>query len=59
MKECHPMRIRLVFEPNRFASEQLIKVYEKLQPLKSSVTTEQSKSTVTENKPAAAKGVAL
>lgn len=35
MTEYQHRRIRLVFEPNRFASEQLIKVYEQLTPIES------------------------
>ena len=41
MKAYHPLSIRLAFEPSRFATEQLVKAYELLQPIKSRVTTSQ------------------
>jgi hypothetical protein len=34
MKKRRKKRIRLAFEPNRFATEQLIKIYEELKPFK-------------------------
>ncbi len=33
-----PWRIRVAFEPNRFSSEQLVKVYEQLKPTDSRAT---------------------
>lgn len=35
MKERHRRRIRRAFEPNRFAAEQLVKIYEELKPVES------------------------
>lgn len=38
MTERHCRHIRLAFEPNRLAAEQLVKVYEGLKPLESRTT---------------------
>jgi hypothetical protein len=35
MSERERGRLRLAFEPNRFAAEQLAKVYEQVQPMES------------------------
>jgi hypothetical protein len=35
MSERERRRVRLAFEPNRFAAEQLAKVYEQLKPMES------------------------
>ena len=54
MTERHrPWRIRLAFEPNRFSSEQLIKVYEQLKPTDSRAT-----ATASLGKPAKRRGSA-
>jgi hypothetical protein len=55
MKERLRRRIRLAYEPNRFATEQLIKVYEVLQPLVSRTTTAPSSSNPDRSKRSAAK----
>jgi hypothetical protein len=44
MKDRLRRRIRLAFEPNRFATEQLIKVYDLLKPLVSRTTAKPSSS---------------
>jgi hypothetical protein len=42
MKKRHQRCIRRAFEPNRFASEQLTKVYEELKPLEFRTTAASS-----------------
>jgi hypothetical protein len=44
MTERHRRPIRLAFEPNRFAAEQLVKAYEELKPLESRTTAMPSAS---------------
>ena len=44
MTERHRRPIRLAFEPNRFATEQLVKAYEELKPLESHPTANPSAS---------------
>jgi hypothetical protein len=55
MKERRRRRIRLAFEPNRLATEQLIKVYEVLKPLVSRTTAAPSSSNPVSSKRSAAK----
>lgn len=55
MKERRRRRIRLAFEPNRLATEQLIKVYEVLNPLLSRTTAAPSSSNPDRSKRSAAK----
>ncbi len=50
MTEHHHKRVHLAFEPNRFASEQLAKVYEQLEPTESGTTSTRSSSEPTDNK---------
>ncbi len=40
MKAPHHKQVRLVFEPSRFSTDQLIKVYEELDPIKSRQTSQ-------------------
>lgn len=56
MTERHRRRIRLAFEPNRFASEQLIKVYEQLKPMESRPVPTRSSSKSARYKRSSAKG---
>jgi hypothetical protein len=37
-KRQRTWRLRVAFEPNRFASEQLVKVYEQLEPMRARTT---------------------
>lgn len=55
MKDRLRIRLRLTFEPNRFATEQLIKVYEVLKPLLSRTTAASSSSNPDRSKCSAAK----
>ena len=55
MKKRLRGRIRHTFEPNRFATEQLIKVYELLEPLVSRTISAPSTSHPVRNKRSAAK----
>jgi len=55
MKDRLRKRIRLTFEPNRFATEQLIKVYDVLTPLVSRTTAAPSSSNPDKIKRSAAK----
>jgi hypothetical protein len=48
-------RIRLAFEPNRFSSEQLERVYEQLKPTEMRATSESSHTKRAETKRRAAK----
>lgn len=50
MKEHPTRRLRLAFEPNRFAAEQLVKVYEELKPLESRTTAVPSSPKLTSGK---------
>ena len=54
MKKRLRGRIRHAFEPNRFATEQLIKVYELLEPLVSRTISSPSTSHPARNKRSAA-----
>ena len=56
MKKRLRGRIRYTFEPNRFATEQLIKVYEVLEPLVSRKNSAPSTSIPARIKRSAAKG---
>ena len=55
MKDRLRRRIRLAFEPNRFATEQLIKVYDLLKPLVSRTTAKPSSSHSNKSKHSATK----
>ncbi len=55
MKDRLRRRIRLTFEPNRFATEQLIKVYDLLKPLVSRTTAKPSSSNSNKSKHSATK----
>lgn len=55
MKERLRRRIRLAFEPNRFATEQLIKAYEVLKPVVSRTTVAPSSPNPARIKHSAAK----
>lgn len=56
MTKRHLRRVRLAFEPNRFASEQLVKVYEQLKPIESRSAPMQSSPPSASNKRSSAKG---
>ncbi len=56
MTERHRRRVRLAFEPNRFASEQLVKVYERLKPIESRPAPTRSSSKSASSKRSSAKG---
>jgi hypothetical protein len=53
-KQPHTWRIRVAFEPNRFSPEQLVNVYEKLQP-----TAAQEAQTKPQGQPAKIKRSAM
>lgn len=55
MTEHHHKRVRLAFEPNRFASEQLAKVYEQLEPMESRTTPTRPSSEPADSKRSSAK----
>ncbi len=55
MTESRLKRIRLAFEPTRFAAEQLVKVYEELKPVESRPTANASASSPTNDKRTSAK----
>lgn len=48
-------RVRLAFEPNRFSSEQLVRIYEQLKPTDARAATATSPSKSAATKRAAAK----
>jgi len=54
MKDRRRRKIRLTFEPNRFATEQLIKVYDVLKPLVSRTTAAPPSSNSNRSKRSAA-----
>lgn len=55
MKDRLRRRLRLTFEPNRFATEQLIKAYAVLKPLVSRTTAASSSSNPDRSEHSAAK----
>ena len=56
MTERDRRRVRLSFEPNRFAAEQLVEVYEQLKPLESRTKPTRSVAKPAKKKRASAKG---
>ncbi len=48
-------RVRLAFEPNRFSSEQLVKVYEQLKPIESRTKTSRAVGKAAGKKPTSVK----
>jgi hypothetical protein len=57
MSERHrTWRVRIAFEPNRFSSDQLVKVYEQLKPTNARSSPAQPSSRPTPTKRSAAKG---
>ena len=55
MKDRRRRKVRLAFEPNRFAAEQLIKVYDVLKPLVSRTTAAPFSTNSNKSKHSAAK----
>ena len=57
MSERHrTWRVRVAFEPNRFSSDQLVKVYEQLKPTNSRSSPAQPSGSPAATKRSAAKG---
>jgi hypothetical protein len=56
MSERERRRLRLAFEPNRFAAEQLVKVYEQLKPMESGKKPQRAVAKASGQQQAAAKG---
>ena len=52
MSKREHRRVRLAFEPNRFAAEQLVEVYEQLKPMDSRTKPNRSVANVSQDKPA-------
>ena len=51
MSERERRQVRLAFEPNRFAAEQLIEVYEQLKPTEARTKPTQSVTDASQAKP--------
>lgn len=56
MSERERRRLRLAFEPNRFAAEQLVKVYEQLKPMESRKKPERAVAKASRKQQDTAKG---
>ena len=56
MSERERRRLRLAFEPNRFAAEQLVKVYEQLKPMESRKKPQRAEAKASGKQQSAAKG---
>jgi hypothetical protein len=56
MSERERRRLRLAFEPNRFAAEQLVKVYEHLKPMESRQKPQRTVAKARGKQQSAAKG---
>ena len=56
MTERDHRRVRLAFEPNRFAAEQLVEIYEQLKPMESRMKPTRPVAKAAKKKPVSAKG---